>query len=873
MPKNRRFNFQMTRDLADAIELPDNSVCDDHFDSTQARKKMKTCILETTINPIAHGSAALLASCNERCKNHTYMDENRTREEDIIPPLVDQDMLENLIFKKYVPKFSSLLLEPLISIYNTLHHLTVTKRGFSYSKEEKLNAVKLVVLLLTTWRKYVDYVVECDSNNVILDQNIVTDISHSNIIYIPSDDANFTVAHAVDVVNVWTGIGEQPLRKWLTLVYQNKYDDLNDSMYNKKKRKIVTIESESDINIVIIGEVISKIYAEKAKGKNITYRILKAHLSSSIEPRLFDSGDLPNQPIDITNKMIRTIVIRHGILKWGETIRKGKIGLTGEEVVQRYWVMRIQIAQYCFMMQRQACGLSIAVFMDESYCHQGYQSKFSLCLVDDNGKALSEVERAKRDGLMVIIVGALCKFGPVTCHDSKGNLIKPFGFINKNFEQVAHHGKFVEYGSDGQVRSCYKLNPILKKVTMSLSKPNLILECKARLIPEDGAKQVLVDRINKYEVDHAPVNTFNDTATEDTVRPEDQGDAYGVSESILTDWSKIDAKFNDLAPATDILFIANKADGDYHANMNTYNFFKWIKALSLTWLPFLKELQIKKDNGLLPNETHDFYDFENNMPLRIMDLMLDGAPYHMALPIQIGSLNKVKIAKLLREVGVVEIKVGDRVVKVPPVEIEFKHSNSKTHPEYAISKTDLVVAASKALTLAKPDINDPPWVSILKKAAFQFRYEFSMPYLSSWLAIELKWADIKNYVGHEDQYSNNRSLAELCDQIYDRINSNHTKADSLLRSCEKNMNKWINTIDIHHNGPFSGEISSEGLLDGLCSYKDWESHIKKEWYEKANVDVTSYKFTSSGSFGINTQQAVDLAERNDEDIDDDDTIL
>ena len=59
----------------------------------------------------------------------------------------------------------------------------------------------------------------------------------------------------------------------------------------------------------------------------------------------------------------------------------------------------------------------------------------------------------------------------------------------------------------------------------------------------------------------------------------------------------------------------------------------------------------------------------------------------------------------------------------------------------------------------------------------------------------------------------------------------------------------------------------------MCSYEDWESHVKKEWYEKANVDVTSYKFTSSGSFGMNTQQAVDLAERNDEDVDDDDTIL
>lgn len=95
----------------------------------------------------------------------------------------------------------------------------------------------------------------------------------------------------------------------------------------------------------------------------------------------------------------------------------------------------------------------------------------------------------------------------------------------------------------------------------------------------------------------------------------------------------------------------------------------------------------------------------------------------------------------------------------------------------------------------KPDLKDPPWVSILKKAQFKFRYEYSMPYLSPWLCIELKWADLKNYVGAAEQYSNSRSLAELCNQLYDRLNSNHTKACDLLRSCETNMNKWIAEID------------------------------------------------------------------------------
>jgi hypothetical protein len=87
------------------------------------------------------------------------------------------------------------------------------------------------------------------------------------------------------------------------------------------------------------------------------------------------------------------------------------------------------------------------------------------------------------------------------------------------------------------------------------------------------------------------------------------------------------------------------------------------------------------------------------------------------------------------------------------------------------------------------------------------------------------------------------------------------------------MNNWIAKIDINNNGPFSGSISADGLLDGLCSYEDWESHVKAEWYAKANVDVSSYKFTSSGSFTTKTQQAIDLAEQDNDEIDDNDFIL
>lgn len=87
------------------------------------------------------------------------------------------------------------------------------------------------------------------------------------------------------------------------------------------------------------------------------------------------------------------------------------------------------------------------------------------------------------------------------------------------------------------------------------------------------------------------------------------------------------------------------------------------------------------------------------------------------------------------------------------------------------------------------------------------------------------------------------------------------------------MNKQINEIDIKNSGPFSGNISPDGLLEGLCSYEEWELLRKSEWYAKANIDPNSYKFTDSGSFSTQTQQAVDLAGQDDDGLDDDDYII
>lgn len=149
-----------------------------------------------------------------------------------------------------IPSFTKMLTNTLKQIYNTLSDITVKKRSFTYSKEEKLFAVKQVVLFLVTWWTYLE-----ESNEKKLSRERIMVITHDDFIYVPLHDEMMTVDHAIDVLSVLTGIRSRTIKQWFNDVYNDNYDYLADSTYEKKKkRRLVTIDSESECNIVLQHE-------------------------------------------------------------------------------------------------------------------------------------------------------------------------------------------------------------------------------------------------------------------------------------------------------------------------------------------------------------------------------------------------------------------------------------------------------------------------------------------------------------------------------------------------------------------------------------------------------------------------------------------
>ena len=56
------------------------------------------------------------------------------------------------------------------------------------------------------------------------------------------------------------------------------------------------------------------------------------------------------------------------------------------------------------------------------------------------------------------------------------------------------------------------------------------------------------------------------------------------------------------------------------------------------------------------NSQHEFYDYEHDKPTRTLVEFLDNAPYHHGKMVQIKSESKKGVAKILKRLGITEIK-------------------------------------------------------------------------------------------------------------------------------------------------------------------------------------------------------------------------
>ena len=133
--------------------------------------------------------------------------------------------------------------------------------------------------------------------------------------------------------------------------------------------------------------------------------------------------------------------------------------------------------------------------------------------------------------------------------------------------------------------------------------------------------------------------------------------------------------------------------------------FKWCCALKNTYIPFMKELELKRVNGTLsPPTVHPFYDFLNDKCTRVLLLGLDGAPYYRCIEVQLSSKNKEAIADVLRELKIKSIKFNRMTDRWQNIEVLIK---GKTFDTGYLNKSEFLDCATEAIIKVKSLLNRP----------------------------------------------------------------------------------------------------------------------------------------------------------------------
>jgi len=739
------------------------------------------------------------------------------------------------------------------------------------SASENLILMHQVVILLIDWILYKEDKSETAKATLLKAQCPIPLNS--------KDEEIITIQSACRVISTRTGIGYIRLYETFYDCYVHGYImTLKDPKSRKLIPEIATCE---DVTLIQIGEIICFLMSRAAVAKTTSYKTIMKHLANPNmndlnDPKLFEVGGDKCLPIVMSRFCIRALLVKHHIVKWSDIKKGGKTGGSPEDALKRLWVLRIQIAEYCYLICREEDGEIIIIIMDESYCHEKHSTKQSLVCVDQNAKPIKEMQGAARDGLRLCIMGSLCRWGHVGCTDPRTRkLVRACGFVNNNNVEVEKGGRMVEYSNTGEIRQVFRKKKALK--INEMKKDELIEKCmhlpgfhnkmkvkdlkellKSHQPPADVIAVVQPPSNVPLQLQPRQQPTLVQPAgllAVPVVDTEIEGDIFeinpGIEESlnqlIFKDWVAEEKKYKDMPLITDLYFVEKKNDGDYHDNMNSIIFFKYCATLKNMFIEFMKELETKRLAGTLtPHTDKPFYNYETNKCCRKLHLALDGAPYHRCIEAQMSSKSKKEIGAILRELGVSQMQftrigvdgANDVTfnVEVPKEGEDFQNG----HP----TKEELIIAATNAILIKKPSLAKPPWVALFGNTEgfsceFEFEYSFSKPYVSPFLCIEYKWSDIKNYVGADEQSSQSRSLATLHNQIQDRLNSGVTSAESLFKTCEKNMNNWIEEKD--PDGPMKGKVPRP---DGLPSYEDWKNGVQAEWYKNAGIDKDCYKYNT-----------------------------
>ena len=251
-------------------------------------------------------------------------------------------------------------------------------------------------------------------------------------------------------------------------------------------------------------------------------------------------------------------------------------------------------------------------------------------------------------------------------------------------------------------------------------------------------------------VKHASKSTWFDTASPESsavVRPSGKGKrlvllhAFTKHGWLTNDPATHNDRVDQGTPSCELVYEAEKGDGDYHSNMNGTIYMQWL------------------NNRLLPAFMHHF-------PGQKMVLVLDNASYHHqrgADWISVSSMKKQQLADKMVELGICSVVV-DRQRKGTH---EYEHKTFQQHSFHSRGGPHAPTVAEMQTTLrvhldAHSELNRTEVFKLLSQHRHELLY--TPPYQPGVQPIERLWAYAKNYVAA--QYKTGRTMRELLAQTY-----------------------------------------------------------------------------------------------------------
>jgi hypothetical protein len=195
------------------------------------------------------------------------------------------------------------------------------------------------------------------------------------------------------------------------------YVNTGEVLEPRKRQQVYrpVVSDRSRFSKIYVLEGISFLEDCLRRGQHVTYNMVVAHFKGTqrIHPLIRESPELC-PPAMFTQRMISYCMRLHGGIRWGRVHKLGKAPATEEKMEVKSWRKALFFVEHSNNLERERQHEGIIVYKDESFCHQGHVSEFSLLPTDENSKIIPDVYEPIRGGQRVAISGGITIYGHLT---------------------------------------------------------------------------------------------------------------------------------------------------------------------------------------------------------------------------------------------------------------------------------------------------------------------------------------------------------------------------------------------------------------------------------------------------------------------------